>query len=185
MSRRDTKGDEDDEQEAKPARTRRLRREDDDHPGDKPSTKENEPQDKDPFSERSERSAPKAERVPDRAPDRPPEQRAEESAPPKPRRRRADDSSGGSGQPAAGGDGGGWMNAPSAGSSRVNNTPDLRDRDTMDDAVETDIAAPNANNKHFDMNHNEGGEHIFMPYNYMVIYIIWCDSMGSWLCFTC
>lgn len=148
MSRRDDKyGGSEDEDQAKPVARpgRRLRREDDigsgtADAGEKESSKEKaySPQnnqketDRDPPPVRQNISS-----------------KGEEAAPPKPRRRRADD------QTSGGDAGGGWMSAPASNARpMINSTPEVRDG-VMDEMIDPGI---NANqNKHFDMNKDEGG----------------------------
>ena len=85
-------------------------------------------------------------------------------AAPKPRRRRADD-------PSGEGTGGGWMTTATNASRLPHNTPEVRDRGTIDsDDLPEAIADKPIQNKHFDMNNNDGG-YIAYLISFLLIYI--------------
>lgn len=131
MSRRDDKYGQ--EEEAKPTRPRRLRREDEELGGNGSDYKESTLNDKP--SRDSKVSSPQRESAP-----------SDEPAP-KPRRRR---------DPQA--DGGGWMTTASGGAKPlITTTPAADDRNIDEDIPDVAIASSN-HNKHFDVNKDEGGD---------------------------
>lgn len=142
MSRRDEKYGNDEEEESKPVRPHRLRRE--------------EEIDRDEQAEHKQSSSRDQQRVPRDREDSKPTSPSRDSPAldepaPKPRRRREQQSD----------SGGGWMNKSAGGPRVAHTTPAVDDREMDMDTELPDVSIANQN-KHFDMNKDEG-EIIMIP----------------------